>query len=44
MSYGLEAAKTDHVFTIFLTVIKLAVISQARLGNKYMNIKTIENS
>ena len=39
----LPVAQNDRVLTLFLTRIKLAIKCQGNLGNKRMNIKTIEN-
>ena len=40
---ALEVAQNDHVLTLFLTRIKLTDKSLGNLGNKGMNIETIEN-
>ena len=40
---ALKVAQNDHVVTAFLTPIKLTVKSPQTLGNKRMNIETIEN-
>ena len=39
----LKVTQNDHVLTLFLTPIKLAVNSQGTLGNKGLNTLTIEN-
>ena len=39
----LKVAQNEHVLTLFVTPIKLAVKSQGMLGNRRMNIETIEN-
>ena len=38
-----KVAQNDHVVKAFLTPIKLTVKSPETLGNKRMNIETIEN-
>ena len=38
----LQVAQNDRVLTLFLTRIKLTIKSQGNLGNKRINIKTIE--
>ena len=40
---ALKVAQNDHVLQLFITRIKLAVKSQGTLGNKRVNIETIEN-
>ena len=40
---ALKVAQNDHALTLFLTRIELAVKSQGTLGNKRLNIETIEN-
>ena len=40
---ALKFAQNDHVLQLFITRIKLAVKSQGTLGNKRVNIETIEN-
>ena len=40
---ALKVVQNDHVVTAFLTPIKLTVKSPETLGNKRMNIETIEN-
>ena len=40
---ALKVAQNDHVLQLFLTRIELAVKSQGTLGNKRLNIETIEN-
>ena len=42
-SLGLKVAQNDHVLQLFITRIKLAGKSQGTLGNKRVNIVTIEN-
>ena len=39
----LKVAQNDHVLTLFLTRLKLTIKFQGNLGNRRMNIKTIEN-
>ena len=41
---ALKVAQNDHVLQLFITRIKLAVKSQRTLGNKRVNIETIENA
>ena len=40
---ALKVAPNDHVLQLFITRIKLAVESLGTLGNKRVNIETIEN-
>ena len=40
---ALKVAQNDHVLQLFITRIKLAVKSLGTLGNKRVNIETIEN-
>ena len=40
---ALKVAQNDHVLQLFIPRIKLAVESQRTLGNKRVNIETIEN-
>ena len=40
---ALKVAQNDHVLQLFITRIQLAVKSQGTLGNKRVNIETIEN-
>ena len=40
---ALKVAQNDHVLQLFITRIKLAVESLGTLGNKRVNIETIEN-